>query len=316
MLDSPAAKKAALPLATSVAGAQQRLAEEEEAFRLRKTVKKAEKIKVSASQQEQAKREQEAKEAKKAQKAKAKEEAGDKGLLGFLSFDRKKDGKDDAAAKEEKNRIDLALANKKADDAIRKYAGTPLKVGGLAGTAEKGLATGIGKVLDAGNTGDDIASAAGAIATSTAGVATSLMNTFREFKLYANTSGAERTVHLKKAMEALGGAVGNLVNLTKGSLNVAEHAGALEAGSAGAHPWHRRRRADAAGGNEPAALGDEPPVQAAEGPGALKKQVEAGDPRRRRCTPWCPASSPATWSRWARASPGSRSTSPRSPATA
>ena len=232
MLNTPAAKKAALPPATAVASAQQRLAEEEEAFRRRKTVRKAEKIKVSASQQEKEKKEQEAKEAKKALKAKAKEEAGDKGgLLDIFSF-AKKDGKDDKAAKEEQNRIDLALANKKADDEIKKFVGTPLKAGKLAGTAEKGLATGIGKALDAGNAGDDIASAAGSIATSTAGVATSLMDAYRAFSLYSKTSGAERTVHLKKAMEALGGAFGNLVNLTKGSLNVAEHAGALEAGSA------------------------------------------------------------------------------------
>ena len=232
VLDSPAAKKAALAPASSVASAQQRLAQEEEAFKLRKTIKKAEKIKVSASQQEKEKKEQEAKDAKKAEKAKAKEEAGDKGLLGFLSFERKKDGKDDTAAKEEQNRIDRALANKKTDDEIRKFVGKPLGALGKAGIAEKGLATGVGQAIGPGLTGDDIASAAGAIATSTAGVATSLMNTFREFRLYAHTSGAERTVHLKKAMEALGGAFGNLVNLTKGSLNVAEHAGALEAGSA------------------------------------------------------------------------------------
>ena len=232
-LDTPAAKKGALSPAASVAAAQQRLAEEEAAFKQRKTAQKSEKIKVSDSQQEKAKKEQEAKEAKKAEKAKAKEEAGDKGgLLGMLSFaGGKKDGKDENPTKEEKDKIDRALANKKTEDEIKKFEKGAKAVGYL-GTAERGFATGAGQVVGATNTGDDIASAAGSIATSTAGVATSLMEAFREFNQYAKTHGAERTVHLKKAMEALGGAFGNLVNLTKGSLNVAEHSGALEAGSA------------------------------------------------------------------------------------
>ena len=231
-LDTPAAKKGAMSPAASVAAAQQRLADEEAAFKARKTAKKSEKIKVSESQKEKAKKEQEAKDAKKAEKAKAKE-AGDKGgLLGLLNFggDRK-DGKDEKAAQEEKDRIDRALALKKTGDEIRKFEKASKAVGQL-GTAERGFASGAGQVVAATSTGDDIASAAGSIATSTAGVAQSLMEAFREFNAYAKTHGAERTVHLKKAMTALGGAFGNLVNLTKGSLNVAEHSGALEAGSA------------------------------------------------------------------------------------
>ena len=231
--DAPSVKKAALPASTSVAAAQQRLAEEDEAFKRRKTMKKSEKIKVSTSQQEALQKAQEAKDEKKARKAQEKEERGDRGLLDFLSFGGKKEDKDATTEeKAAKNRIDVAQANKKADDEIKKFGNKPMAALGALGKGDTSIAKNIGKTLDATNQGDDIASAAGSVATSTAGVASSLVDAIRAFRLYSKTQGAERTVHLNEAKAALGGAFGNLVNLTRSSLVVAEHSGALEAGSA------------------------------------------------------------------------------------
>ncbi|MEO8525390.1 MAG: hypothetical protein ABI460_11775, partial [Caldimonas sp.] len=232
--DVPSVKKAALSPSDAVAGAQHSLDVEEEAFRRRKTMKKSEKIKVSTSQQEAAEKAQKAKDAKKARKAQEKEERGDRGLLDFLgSFGGKKEDKD--ATREEKavqNRIDIAQALEKGDKEIKKFGNKPLGVLGALGKADTSIAKEVGKTLSDTNQGDDIFSASGGVATSTAGVASSLVDAGRAFRLYRKTHGAEKTVHLNETKAALGGAFGNLVNLTRSSLVVAEHSGALEAGSA------------------------------------------------------------------------------------
>ena len=218
------AKKAARPLGASVAEAQKKLADENEAFRRVKMVKKSDKIKASKSQQQELEKKQDEKKVKEAERV-------EKSWRDYLSFGKKGDQTLTAEEKKEKTRIEIAQTNKKLDDEIKKF-GKGIDAIGIAGKGDAGFAKTIGKTLEAGNTGDDIASAAGTLATSTAGVASSLVTVGREFRLYAKTSGAEKTVHLKKATSALGGAFGNLVNMTKSTLNVAEHAGAMEAGSA------------------------------------------------------------------------------------
>ena len=218
------AKKAARSLGASVAEAQKKLADEDEAFRRVKMVKKSDKIKASKSQEQELNKKREEKTVKEAERV-------EKSWRDYLSFGKKGDQTLTAEEKKEKTRIEIAQTNKKLDDEIKKY-GKGIDAIGMAGKGDAGFAKTIGKTLEAGNTGDDIASAAGTLATSTAGVASSLVTVGREFRLYAKTSGAERTVHLKKATSALGGAFGNLVNMTRSTLNVAEHAGAMEAGSA------------------------------------------------------------------------------------
>ncbi len=232
--DTPSVKKAARSPSTSVAEAQQRLLEEEEAFSRRKTMKKSEKIKVSSSQQEAMQKAQDAKDEKAARKAQEKEERGDRGLLDYLSsFGGKKEDKDVIAEeKKVQNRIDMAQALEKTDKEIQKFANKPMGVLSALGKGDTNIAKEAGKTMSDANQGDDIASAAGGVATSTAGVASSLVDAGRAFLLYKKTHGAEKTVHLNECKAALGGAFGNLVNLTRSSLVVAEHSGALEAGSA------------------------------------------------------------------------------------
>jgi hypothetical protein len=230
-IDAEAAKKAAQKPAVSVASAQQRLKEEEAAFAQRKTANKSDKIKVSDSQKEEARRKEEAEKLRQAEKAQAKLEAGEKGFIEAL-FSRRKDSKLPKEEQEKQDRIDRAQANKKVDDEIKKFTDAPLAGVKYASVAEKAIASGLDKVLDPAVGGDNIASAAGALATSSAGAASSLVEMGREFRLYANTRGAERTVHLNKAAAALGSAFGNIVNMTKGALNVAEQSNALDAGSA------------------------------------------------------------------------------------
>ena len=232
--DEPSVKKAARSPSASVAEAQQHLLEEEEAFRRRKTMKKSEKIKVSSSQQEAMQKAQEAKDEKAARKAQEKEERGDRGLLDYLSsFGGKKEDKD-AIAEEKKvqNRIDIAQALEKSDKEIEKFGNKPMGVLSALGKGDSIVAKEVGKTMSDAVQGDDIGSAAGGVATSIAGVASSLVDAGRAFRLYSKTHGAEKTVHLNEAKAALGGAFGNLVNLTRSSLVVAEHSGALEAGSA------------------------------------------------------------------------------------
>ena len=230
-IDADTAKKAALKPAVSVASAQQRLQEEEAAFKQRKTANKSDKIKVSNSQMEEARLKEEAETLRKAEKDKAKEEGSEKGFFEGM-FSRKKDSKLSKDEQRKQDGIDRAQANKKVDDEIKKYTGAPLTVVKYTSAAEKGLSKGLDTVLDPTVDGDNIAPAAGALAISSAGAASSLVDVVREFRLYANTKGAERTVHLDNAAAALGGAFGNLANMTKGALNVAEESHALDAGSA------------------------------------------------------------------------------------
>lgn len=202
---------AALPPSGAVAAALQRLAEEEAAFERHKTKRKADKIMASESN-----------------KAKPKEDEpsfGDK-VRDKLSFGKKKD-KDTQDA----NRIDQALDNKKADDELKKvdpvFKGT-----GAAGVLDAALAKGVGATLDAGNQGDDIASAAGLLTSSTAAFASSMLDAYRAYKLRGKTDGAARAQHTEEAAAAFGAAVGNLLNMGKASATVAKHANAAEAASA------------------------------------------------------------------------------------
>lgn len=202
---------AALPPSGAVAAALQRLAEEEAAFERHKTKRKADKIMASESN-----------------KAKPKEDEpsfGDK-VRDKLSFGKKKD-KDTQDA----NRIDQALDNKKADDELKKGAPV-LKGTGAAGVLDAALAKGVGATLDAGNQGDDIASAAGLLTSSTAAFANSMLDGYRAYKLRGKTEGAARAQHTEEAAQAFGAAVGNLLNMGKASATVAKHANAAEAASA------------------------------------------------------------------------------------
>ncbi|MCA8974848.1 MAG: hypothetical protein KDC98_09000 [Planctomycetes bacterium] len=233
VLDPAVGRHAALPPSASIAAAQQRIREEDEAFARRKTVKKAGKIKASISQQWQAEVKRHEKEDRKAEKAKARQEKPSKGLADYFGFDRnKKDEKKEPEAKAEKSRIEIAQANKKSDDKAKKFGSAPLSALQKLGVVEKGLASGIGETISADNAGDDIASAAGSVAASTAAAAECLVQAFRSFNLYRKTQEPEQSQHLKDATKALGAAVGNLVTLTRGTLNIAEGSGALDAGAA------------------------------------------------------------------------------------
>lgn len=202
---------APLPPSSAVAAALQRLAEEEAAFERHKTKRKADKIMASESN-----------------KAKPKEDKpslGDK-VRDKLSFGKKKD-KDTQDA----NRIDQALDNKKADDELKKvdpvFKGT-----GAAGVLDAALAKGVGATLDAGNQGDDIASAAGLLTSSTGAFASSMLDVYRAYKLRGKTDGAARAQHTEELAQAVGAAAGNLLNMGKASATVAKHANAAEAASA------------------------------------------------------------------------------------
>lgn len=216
---------AALSPSSAVAAAQQRLATEEAAFERHKTLRKAAKIKVSESEQAKAKEEQEQKAARKALESQHKQSTADK-LRDALPFGKKKD-KD---TKEPVDRIDQAQANKKADDELKKID-KPLPVIGAVGTADFGISKAAGAALDTGNHGDDIASAAGAVTASAAAAASSMLDVVRAMKLWNKTEGAARSQHLEEAAAALGSMLGNLLNMGKGSANIAKHANAAEAAS-------------------------------------------------------------------------------------
>lgn len=202
---------APLPPSSAVAAALQRLAEEEAAFERHKTKRKADKIMASESN--------------KAKPKVDKPSFGDK-VLDKLSFGKKKD-KDTQDA----NRIDQALDNKKADDELKKvdpvFKGT-----GAAGVLDAALAKGVGATLDAGNQGDDIASAAGLLTSSTGAFASSMLDVYRAYKLRGKTDGAARAQHTEELAQAVGAAAGNLLNMGKASATVAKHANAAEAASA------------------------------------------------------------------------------------
>lgn len=214
---------AALPPSSAVAAALQRLAEEEAAFEKHKTKRKADKIMASESN-----------------KAKPKEDKPkeDKPSLGDkvrdkLSFGKKKDKdtQDANPTKDPVDRIDQALDNKKADDELKKVDPV-FKGAGAAGVLDAALAKGVGATLDAGNQGDDIASAAGLLTASTAALASSMNDGWRAYKLWSKTEGAARAQHAEEMSQALGAFAGNLLNMGKASATVAKHANAAEAASA------------------------------------------------------------------------------------
>ena len=226
VLNSQAMRDATRAPTSAVASAQQRLAQEEEAFMRHKTLRKSEKIKASDSQQALTQQEVDAKAARKM--LEAMQSGGSKNLRDYLPF-----GKDkDKAAKATGDRIDQSQANKKLADEMKKNYNRPTDATGALAQTETNLSKGIGQTLDKTDHGDDIASAAGTVAAGAAAAASSIADVVREVRLYRKSTGADRSVHLHKAIEALGSAAASLVNVSKGSVAIAGHAGAAEAGSA------------------------------------------------------------------------------------
>jgi hypothetical protein len=121
--------------------------------------------------------------------------------------------------KQKKDRVAKAVSIDKLNQDLDDKLGDPLGYLEKAGVGTRTAAKALDATLLPDSGGDDIASAAGQIAASSAGAALGLLQAFKSFNAYSKTDGAAADQNLSEGLKALGDTATHLVNVTRGALN-------------------------------------------------------------------------------------------------
>lgn len=140
-----------------------------------------------------------------------------------------------SSPKKEKNEKSEITKNREKEEAgktLDKYLELGLDAAKYGGSGSKVLTKGITTAVGGDKGAGDIVSSAFAVAASLSNIGSDLLTAYRAVNLYFKVEDEKKSECRSVAMAALGSFVGDLVVLTKNTLNVAESSGALEAGSA------------------------------------------------------------------------------------